>query len=306
MTEIEKQLLIENNELLNNEKLAAQNIMENEIIAKNELAKTNCKLLDEIKERKKSEIELQQSKLNLLEAQKLAHIGNWSYDYKSKQSSFSEEIYRIIGLDPNVEIRSEEEIRKLILPDQWKVVVDSIRKVTEEGMISEFEFLIQRITGEHRTVLAICKPEFNVAGKTIKINGTIQDITERKKAEEDLIKVNRLYTVISLINQMIIRNQVRETIFTEACNILIEHGKFRMAWIGLLDDKEASVIPVTWAGAEMGYLSSIKKISAKNIPEGNGPMGTAIRKGKPYYCNDIANDPNMAIWREMALERNYR
>lgn len=292
--------------MLNNEKLAAQNIMKEDILAKNELATTNRKLLDEINERKKSEIEFQQSRLNLLEAQKLAHIGNWSYDFKSKQPSFSDEIYRIIGLDANVEIRNIEEIRKLILPDQWKLVVESLRKLTEEGIISEFEFQIQRMTGEHCTVLAICNPEFNVAGKTIKINGTIQDITERKKAEKELIKVNRLYTLISMINQMIIRNQVRDTIFTDACNILIEHGKFRMVWIGLLDENGESVTPVTWAGAEKGYLSSIKKISSKDTPEGNGPMGTAIRKGKPYYCNDIASDPNMAIWRKMALERNYR
>jgi signal transduction histidine kinase/PAS domain-containing protein len=297
---------ITNEVLLNNARLAALNIMEDEIIAKNELAKTNCKLLDEINERKKSEIELQQSKLNLLEAQKLAHIGNWSYDYKLKQPTFSEEIYHIIGLDPKLGIKHIEEIRKLIHPDQWKIIFESVRKVTEEGIISEFEFQIHRITGEHRNVYAICTPEFNAAGKTIKVNGTIQDITERKKSEEELIKVNRLYTVISLINQMIIRNQVRETIFTEACNIVIEHGKFRMVWIGLLDENGEFVTPITWAGAEMGYLSSIKKISAKNRSEGNGPTGTAIRNREIYYCNDISTDPNMAIWKEMALERDYR
>jgi len=292
--------------LLNNSSIATRNIIEDEIKAKNELDKTNRKLLDEINERKKSEIELQQSRLNLLEAQKLAHIGNWNYDYKLKQSSFSEEIYRIFGLDPNVEIRNIEEIRKLILPDQWKVITESIRKVTEEGLIAEFEFQIHKLSGEHRTVYAICTPEFNIAGKLIKINGTIQDIAERKKVEEELIKVNRLYTVISLINQMTIRNQVRETIFTQACNIVIEHGKFRMAWIGLLDEKGDTVIPVTWAGAELGYLNTIKTISAKNRPEGNGPTGTAIRKGEMFYCNDISSDPKMAIWKDIALERDYR
>jgi PAS domain S-box-containing protein len=297
---------ITNEALLNNARLAALNIMEDEILAKNELAKTNSKLLDEVNERKKSETELQQNKLNLLEAQKLAHIGNWSYDLKLKQSTFSEEIYRIIGLDPNVKIQNTEEIQKLIYPDQWKIVAESVRKVTEEGAITEFEFQIHRLTGEHRTVYAICTPEFNVAGKTIKVNGTIQDITERKKSEEELIKVNRLYTVISLINQMIIRNQVRETIFTEACNIVIEHGKFRMAWIGLLDENGDSIIPLTWAGAELGYLTTIKKISAKKSSEGIGPTGTAIRKKEIYYCNDISTDPNMAVWKEMALERDYR
>ena len=295
-----------NEVLLNNARLAALNIMEDEILAKNELTKTNCKLLAEITERKKSEIELQQNKLNLLEAQKLTHIGNWSYDYKTEKPIFSEEIYRIFGIETKKEIRNTEEIKKLIHPDQWKIVVDEVKKVTKKGIISEFEFQIHRITGEHRTVHAICTPEFNVAGKTIKVNGTIQDITEQKKSEEELIKVNRLYTVISLINQMIIRNQVRETIFTEACNIVIEHGKFRMAWIGLLDENGEAVIPVTWAGAELGYLTIIKKISAKNKPEGNGPTGTAIRNREIYYCNDISSDPKMAIWKDIALERDYR
>lgn len=149
--------------------------------------------------------------------------------------------------------------------------------------------------------------EIKAKDELVKINiKLIEEIRERKKTEEEIIKVNRLYTVITLINKMIVRNQVRETIFTEACNIVIEHGKFRMAWIGLLDENGDSVIPVTWAGAELGYLNSIKKISAKNGPEGNGPTGIAVRKGEIYYCNDIANDPNMAVWREMALERDYR
>jgi GAF domain-containing protein len=155
--------------------------------------------------------------------------------------------------------------------------------------------------------LNIMEDEIASKNELAKTNSKLLDeINERSKAEEELIKVNRLYTVITLINQMIVRNQVRETIFTEACNIVIEHGKFRMAWIGLLDENRDSIIPVTWAGAELNYLSIIKKISAKNKPEGSGPTGTAVRKGEIYYCNDIANDPNMAIWKEMALERNYR
>ena len=134
---------VTNEVLLNNARLAALNIMEDEIMAKNELARTNSKLLDEINERKKSEALLKQSRVNLLEAQKLAHIGNWSFDYKTEQASFSEEIHHIFGLDPKLDIRNIEEIRKLIHPDQWKIVVDSVRKVIEQGIISEFEFQIQ-------------------------------------------------------------------------------------------------------------------------------------------------------------------
>jgi signal transduction histidine kinase len=166
-------------------------------------------------------------------------------------------------------------------PLRIKIIEDAALNIMEDGLVA--------------------KNELEKANSNL-----LAEINERRKTEVELIKVNRLYTVISLINQMIVRNQVRETIFTEACNIVIEHGKFHMAWIGLLDEKKESIIPVTWAGAELGYLTTIKKITAKNSSEGNGPTGKAVREGRYYCCNDIASDPNMTIWHNEALKRNYR
>ncbi|MHB8339168.1 MAG: sensor histidine kinase, partial [Ignavibacteriaceae bacterium] len=60
------------------------------------------------------------------------------------------------------------------------------------------------------------------------------------------------------------------------------------------------------AGSETGYLSKIQGISIKNIPEGRGPTGTAVREGKYSLCNDIENDSIMRPWKEEALKRNYR
>ncbi|MDP4290106.1 MAG: GAF domain-containing protein [Bacteroidota bacterium] len=305
ITEIKDNRLT-NELLLNHARLAALNIMEDEISAKNELAKTNKKLIEEIRERKKSELELQQSRFNLLEAQKIARIGNWIYDLKSKQLVFSDEIYRIFGFELSHHALSYEELKNLIRPEYWQPIDETSQAAIEEGVNKHLEIKIHRRNGESCTVYVIFTPEFNAAGKIIKLNGTVQDITERKKIEEALIKVNRLYNVISRINQMIVHNQRRETIFSEACNIVIRHGKFRMAWIGLLDEEKETIVPVAWAGAEHGYLKKIKVIPYTNIPEGNGPTGLAIRKGKYFYCNDIAHDPVMSLWKEEALERNFR
>jgi GAF domain-containing protein len=133
-----------------------------------------------------------------------------------------------------------------------------------------------------------------------------QEIAERKRAEEKLNRTNRVLAVISQINQMVIRTREQNKLFAEACRIAVEYGKFRMAWIGLIDGQDKMIKPVVWSGFEEGYLTKIKKISADDIPEGRSPTSRAIRDGKYFYCNDIANDPIMAPWREEALQRGYR
>ncbi|MDP4285316.1 MAG: GAF domain-containing protein [Bacteroidota bacterium] len=126
-----------------------------------------------------------------------------------------------------------------------------------------------------------------------------------KKAEEKIIKVNRLYYITSQINQLIVHTTDEKTLFKEACNIAIGLGKFRMAWIGIVDEKTKKVIPVAHAGEEGGYLSKIKTISAENVTEGRGPAGTVFREGKYSICNNIENNPNMAPWKTDALNHGY-
>ena len=104
---------------------------------------------------------------------------------------------------------------------------------------------------------------------------------------------------------MIVRTTDEKTLFKEACDIAVNLGKFRMVWIGLIDEKTKAVIPVSISGADKGYLTAIKRISVDDKPEGRGPTGTALREGKYMISNDIENDPQMLPWRSEALKRGY-
>ncbi|MDP2267814.1 MAG: MASE3 domain-containing protein, partial [Deltaproteobacteria bacterium] len=134
----------------------------------------------------------------------------------------------------------------------------------------------------------------------------VHEIDERKQAEEKMLKLNRIYAVISQINQTIVREREQDKILSEACRIAVEYGKFRMAWIGMIDAETKLVKPVAYSGVEEGYLSKIKGISVDDVPAGRGPTGTAIREGRHYVCDDIEKDPSMEIWKEEALRRGYR
>ncbi|HVZ55669.1 MAG TPA: PAS domain-containing protein [Chitinophagaceae bacterium] len=132
-----------------------------------------------------------------------------------------------------------------------------------------------------------------------------RDITEKKKDEERIVKSNRLYNFLSQVNQLIVRIPDQGTLFREICQIAVSVGKFRMAWIGLLEETSHRVVPVTFAGEEEDYLSRIVPITTDPVSTGLGPTGTAIREGNYIVCNDVEADPRMAPWKDAALGRGY-
>ena len=127
----------------------------------------------------------------------------------------------------------------------------------------------------------------------------------RRRAEEKLLHLNRLYSVISHLRQAVVRSPSRDSLFDEVCRIAVQDGGFRMAWIGLVDPETLLVEPVAHWGFEDGYLNAVR-ISVQEAPEGRGPTGSALREGRHFICNDIPNDDAMAPWRDEAARRGYR
>lgn len=128
---------------------------------------------------------------------------------------------------------------------------------------------------------------------------------ERKRANDTILHLNRLYAVVSRINRAVIHIRNRQELLMEACRIAVDEGKFLMAWIGMVDPLTHEVFPVSACGYEEGYLSNIS-VSIDNIPSGMGLTGTAIREGRPMISNDIAFDPRMENYRHEAARRGYR
>ena len=133
---------------------------------------------------------------------------------------------------------------------------------------------------------------------------TINDITERQRATEQIRKLNRLYRVLSNINQTIVRRKEPEWMFREACHIAVRDGGFRMAWIGLLNPQTGWVRPVAQAGQVGDYVNEAHITLVG--PRSEGPAGVALRTGQTTVCNNIEHDSAMGPWREKALALGYR
>ncbi|MGB7543211.1 MAG: EAL domain-containing protein, partial [Burkholderiales bacterium] len=133
-----------------------------------------------------------------------------------------------------------------------------------------------------------------------------RDITSRKEAEKRVMRLNRVYSVLSGINTTIVRVRERQELFAEACRIAVEHGQFRFAWIGMLEAETQKVIPVATAGHDDGYLAQINLTTVKDAPGSCELTAIALTQAKPVVCNDIASDDRMKVWRAEALKRGYR
>jgi diguanylate cyclase (GGDEF)-like protein/PAS domain S-box-containing protein len=128
----------------------------------------------------------------------------------------------------------------------------------------------------------------------------IRDITERKESESRIRRLNRVYAVLSGINNLIVRVRNREELFREACRIAVEHGGFRMAWIGIADKEAGIVRPVAAAGDVRDFFESARLKLSAGDPQRFGLAGAAVQDMKTRVSNDIGNDPERLNKREMA------
>ncbi|MDZ7370538.1 MAG: PAS domain S-box protein [candidate division KSB1 bacterium] len=112
----------------------------------------------------------------------------------------------------------------------WKKAVKS-----RLGSVADYRFL--HADGSVRWVYGQTTPEKDENGRIIGYVGTITDITERKQIEQELLCLNRFYALLSQVNQAVVRAKTQKELFDEVCRTAVEYGKFRLVWIGLLDEK---------------------------------------------------------------------
>ena len=131
------------------------------------------------------------------------------------------------------------------------------------------------------------------------------DVTERKRTQEKLLRVNRALGTISECNQILVRADDEASLLQAVCQTLVSTGGYRMAWVGYTAQDEAKTVrPVAQAGYEEGYLATLE-ITWADTECGQGPTGRAIRTGNVHKVNNILADPAFAPWHVDAIHRGY-
>ncbi|GAC1302189.1 MAG: hypothetical protein NVSMB19_11220 [Vulcanimicrobiaceae bacterium] len=259
-------------------------------------------VIEDITERKLSAQRLQQSESLLRIAGQTVHLGWWACDVADGAMSWSDEVCAIhdvaIGSAPNLAA-----MFAFYRAGSRERIVAAMERCLRASEAFDLELEITSARGRHRWIRAIGQSDASLG----RLVGAMQDITERKEAELEMVRINRALQMMSGCNEVLIRATDERQLLADICKLVVDVGGYIMAWVGYArHDERRSVDVVAVAGKADGYFSVSRCSWAGDDAEGRGSVGRTIRNGTVTVIGDLATDPDFAPWRISALERGYR
>ncbi|WP_051564502.1 sensor domain-containing diguanylate cyclase [Desulfovermiculus halophilus] len=134
----------------------------------------------------------------------------------------------------------------------------------------------------------------------------MREVTEYLQSEQRRKYLERASYCLSQSLSAVIQARDETELLQEICRIAVEIGGYLFAWIGFArEDAEKWVQPVASFGQGNDYLHNVFVSWAENDPSGRGPVGRAVRSGKPQFSRNTAQDRDFAFWRDQALQRGF-
>lgn len=257
----------------------------------------------DISERKRAEGQLKESRGNLAEAQRIAHMGSWELDLLSQQLYWSDEIYRIFEIDPEHFSASYEAFLEAIHPDDRVMVDKAYNDSLTNRTPYEIEHRLLMRDGRIKYVFERCETRYDDAGKAILSTGTVQDITERKQAELALSHANRALQTLSTVNRELVHADHEASLLQAICKTIVRQDEYRLAWVGYVQHDDAKSIQLMACAGDQAddVLANIHASWDANA-NGTGPDGKAVRNAGTELSRDIARDSQFPAWKKDLLE----
>lgn len=178
--------------------------------------------------------------------------------------------------------------------EQMEGLFDEIIAGRGSQMLTESQ--LQRKDGSRLTVEV--HRHAQRSGEDWIIVSVARDITERKRAEEELKRINWALRALSQGNSALVHADDEQELFQSCCEAIAGTGGYPLAWIGVAkQDSEHSVEIAASAGEAIGYMDGLK-VTWGDDPLGHGPSGTAIKTGATQVNYDFAANPAYAPWLE--------
>jgi PAS domain S-box-containing protein len=240
---------------------------------------------EERTKRKQAEEALRESEAKLEEAQRLTHVGYWDRNLDTALITWSDETYRIYGLSLEERITLDR-VLELIHPEDREIVLEATSTALRGGRRYNVEYRIFRPDGEVRIVHSQADVTRDEKGRARRMFGTVQDITERKRAEQRLA-----------VQHTVTQTLAEAATLEEAATKILQTVCEGLAWdVGALwrIDPEADVLRCVeiWhhESVEIPEFEATSRETA--FPPGMALPGWVWASREPKYIPDLVRDAN--------------
>lgn len=229
--------------------------------------------------------DLVKSESRLKEAQKIAHLGNWHWDIITNKLQWSDEIYRIFGLEPQQFGATYEAFLNCVHPDDKEFVTESVNKALEENKPYSIDHRIVWPDGSGRIVHEDAKVFKGDTGKPVRMIGTVQDITEREKVKEQLQKNYETLTVVNSVLDYSLKDISIDDLLRHLIEQIVTITSFSFESKGCIFAVEGDPEHLVMK-AQFGLDEQTKNL-CKELPIGKCLCGKAAREKKVQFVEHV-------------------
>jgi PAS domain S-box-containing protein len=130
----------------------------------------------------------------------------------------------------------------------------------------------------------------------------VRDVTEQIETTRRLARLNALYAFLNRASEALFTATSAQSAYEIVTQAALDEGRFRLCWIGAVDEAAGVVRPVAWAGSASEYVKQLNITTDPALPSSRGPAGVCVRDARVVLANDFAHDPSTAPWHALAKE----
>jgi PAS domain S-box-containing protein len=242
--------------------------------------------LQDITQLKQIEAALKANERGMSEAQRIAHLGSWELDVLLNKTHWSDEHYRIFGLQPQEGDAPMELFLAHVHPDDQNLVERAMARAMADKVFSELEYRVVRADGTVRLVQANARVIVDDSGRVSKMLGTAHDITERKQAEQRLTTES---VVARVLAESVNISEAATHFLRAVCeNLGWDAGAFWSV------DRGNDVLRCEefWQSATTSVIEFESLSRRTCFKSGQGLPGRVWQSGEPFWVSDVTVDTN--------------